>query len=96
MNMYSTEQFFLSIHCRDAALRIGRFPSNETVTATDYIFTNSFQLPSNKIKDVQKSRTLEERIICIKLVNCPSRMTGKSTAVNTHCHKYYPIKQKIP
>jgi hypothetical protein len=26
------------------------------------------------------------------LINCPSRMTGKSSVANTHCHKHYPHK----
>jgi hypothetical protein len=32
--------------------------------------------------------------ILIILIDYPSRMTGKSKAVNTHSHKYYPISQK--
>jgi hypothetical protein len=31
-----------------------------------------------------------------ELVNCPSRMMGKFEAVNTHSHKYYPIRSNIP
>jgi hypothetical protein len=31
-----------------------------------------------------------------QLANCPSRMTGKSKAVNTHSYKYYPKGVKIP
>jgi hypothetical protein len=35
-------------------------------------------------------------IIIAILENCPSRMTGKSKVVNTHSHKYYQLRPKIP
>jgi hypothetical protein len=31
-----------------------------------------------------------------QLVNCPSRMMGKSKTEKKHSHKYYPIRPKIP
>jgi hypothetical protein len=28
--------------------------------------------------------------------NCPSRATGKSGTVNTHVHKCFPVRFKLP
>jgi hypothetical protein len=55
---------------------------------TDYYLHHPQALGQKKVK--------RYFIYSVVLVNCLSRMTGKSKVVNMHIHKYYPMRPKIP